>query len=46
MCSASSATRAQAEPGWKYYELDSSHNPHITCPEALRDLLLRIMAGA
>ena len=39
-------TRAQAEPGWKYYELDSSHNPHITCPEALRDLLLRIMAGA
>ena len=39
-------TRAQAEPGWKYYELDSSHNPHITCPEALRDLLLRIMAGS
>jgi pimeloyl-ACP methyl ester carboxylesterase len=39
-------TRAQAEPGWKYYELDSSHNPHITCPEALRNLLLRIMAGA
>jgi pimeloyl-ACP methyl ester carboxylesterase len=39
-------TRAQAEPGWKYYELDSSHNPHITCPEALRDLLLSIMAGS
>ena len=38
--------RAQAEPDWKHYELDSSHNPHITCPEALRDLLLRIMAGA
>jgi len=28
-----SSAPAQAEPGWKHYELDSSHNPHITCPE-------------
>lgn len=38
--------RARSEAAWKYYEMDASHNPHITCPEALRDLLLRIMASA
>lgn len=36
--------RAKAEPGWRYWEIDASHNPHITCPERLRDLLFRIMA--
>jgi len=25
--------------GWPVYEMDASHNPHITCPEALADLL-------
>jgi pimeloyl-ACP methyl ester carboxylesterase len=35
--------RAKSEPGWKSYELDSSHNPHITCPDALMALLTRIM---
>ena len=33
--------RAKRE-GWGVTELDSSHNPHITCPEALADLLHRI----
>ncbi len=33
--------RAQRE-GWGAHEIDSSHNPHITCPEALADLLDRI----
>jgi hypothetical protein len=28
--------------GWAVYELDSSHNPHITVPEPLMDLLERI----
>lgn len=28
--------------GWGATEIDSSHNPHITCPEALADLLDRI----
>jgi pimeloyl-ACP methyl ester carboxylesterase len=37
--------RAKSEAGWKYYEIDASHNPHITCPEVLRDLLFDIMAG-
>ena len=28
--------------GWGVTAIDSSHNPHITCPEALADLLDRI----
>ena len=32
--------RARGE-GWPNFEIDSSHNPHITCPEALRDVLLK-----
>ena len=35
--------RAKTEAGWKSYELDSSHNPHITCPDALMAILTRIM---
>jgi hypothetical protein len=27
---------------WGAYEVDSSHNPHITCPDVLADLLHRI----
>lgn len=37
--------RAKSEPGWKYYEIDASHNPHITCPDVLMKLLTDIMAG-
>ena len=33
--------RAKRE-GWGADEIDSSHNPHITCPEVLADLLDRI----
>jgi pimeloyl-ACP methyl ester carboxylesterase len=32
--------RAKRE-GWGADEIDSSHNPHITCPEVLADLLHR-----
>ena len=28
--------------GWGAHEIDSSHNPHITCPQVLADLLDRI----
>jgi pimeloyl-ACP methyl ester carboxylesterase len=35
--------RAQRE-GWGAYEIDASHNPHITNPVALADLLDRIAA--
>jgi pimeloyl-ACP methyl ester carboxylesterase len=34
--------RARAE-GWRSFEIDSSHNPHITCPETLRDTFEQIV---
>jgi pimeloyl-ACP methyl ester carboxylesterase len=39
------AERAKGEPGWKYWEIDASHNPHITCPDVLMGLLTQIMAS-
>jgi pimeloyl-ACP methyl ester carboxylesterase len=36
--------RAKSEAGWKYYEIEASHNPHITCPDVLMKLLSEIMA--
>jgi pimeloyl-ACP methyl ester carboxylesterase len=38
------AERAQRENGWRYFEIDSSHNPHITAPQALLALLEKIAA--
>ena len=35
--------RAKRE-GWGTSEIDASHNPHVTCPEVLADLLSRIAA--
>ena len=35
------AERARRE-GWPYAELDASHNPHITAPEALTSVLVRL----
>jgi pimeloyl-ACP methyl ester carboxylesterase len=37
------AKRARQE-GWTYYELDASHNPHITMPEELAALFNKIAA--
>ena len=31
--------RARTETGWRYYEIDASHSPHITAPESLAALL-------
>jgi pimeloyl-ACP methyl ester carboxylesterase len=39
------AERARRESDWRCFEIDASHNPHITAPEALADLLDRIAAG-
>jgi len=39
------AERARSEPGWTCHEIDASHNPHITCPDALMKLLTQIMAS-
>jgi hypothetical protein len=33
------AERARREPGWQYLELDASHSPNVTAPEALATLL-------
>jgi pimeloyl-ACP methyl ester carboxylesterase len=30
------------QDGWGAHEIDASHNPHITCPDVLADLLNRI----
>jgi pimeloyl-ACP methyl ester carboxylesterase len=38
------ARRAQSEPGWRYHEIDASHSPNVTAPEALMALLQRIVA--
>ena len=38
------AARAQRE-GWRYFELDASHNPHITMPEELAALFGEIASG-
>jgi pimeloyl-ACP methyl ester carboxylesterase len=39
------AARAQSEPGWVYREIDASHNPHITAPEALAGLLNAVVTS-
>lgn len=39
------ATRAKSEAGWRYFELDASHNPHITAPQELTGILGRIASG-
>ena len=33
------ADRARVEAGWAYFEMDASHNPHITVPQELARLL-------
>ncbi len=38
------AERAQRE-GWQYFEMDASHSPHVTAPEALADILDQIAAS-
>ena len=36
------AARAKAEAGWSYHEIDASHSPNVTAPEALASLLRKI----
>ncbi len=38
------AERAQRE-GWRLFEMDSSHNPHITQPQALLAILTEIASA-
>jgi len=36
------ARRAKATPGWRYFEMDASHSPHVTAPEELTRILSEI----
>jgi len=38
------AKRAKSEDGWRYFELDASHAPNVTAPEALMAVLQKIVA--
>jgi len=39
------ARRAKSEPGWRHFEIDASHSPNVTAPEALMALLHEIVAA-
>ena len=39
------AERAKSETGWTYREVDASHNPHITIPDALAAMLHELAVG-
>jgi pimeloyl-ACP methyl ester carboxylesterase len=39
------AERAKSEAGWRYFEIDASHSPHVTAPDALAALLQTIVSG-
>jgi hypothetical protein len=38
------ARRAKSEAGWGYFELEASHAPNVTAPEALMKVLEEIVA--
>ena len=38
------ARETKNDPAWKYYEIDASHSPNVTAPEALMALLVKIAA--
>jgi pimeloyl-ACP methyl ester carboxylesterase len=38
------ARRTKNEAGWRYFEIDASHAPNVTAPEALMALLEKIVA--
>ena len=35
--------RAAADPVWRVRDIDASHNPHVTCPDELTDLLVELL---
>ena len=37
------ARRAKIEPGWRYVEIDASHSPNVTAPDALMEVLQEIV---
>src|SRR5262249_3971135 len=39
------ARMAKDDSAWHYYEIDASHSPNVTAPEALMALLEKIAVG-
>jgi pimeloyl-ACP methyl ester carboxylesterase len=39
------AAKARHDPQWRYLEIDSSHSPHVTAPDALADMLGQIVSA-
>ena len=37
--------RARSEPGWTAHEIDASHNPHITAPQVLAQMIEGIVSA-
>jgi pimeloyl-ACP methyl ester carboxylesterase len=37
------AKMTRSDPAWRYYEIDASHSPNVTAPEALMALLQKIV---
>jgi pimeloyl-ACP methyl ester carboxylesterase len=42
LCSTTSPHPAQRAPGWRFRELDTGHDPMVTAPRELADLLLEV----
>jgi len=38
------ARMTKGDPAWRYFEIDASHSPNVTAPEALMALLQKIIA--
>ncbi len=38
------ANRTKSDPAWRYFEIDASHSPNVTAPEALMKVLQKIVA--
>jgi pimeloyl-ACP methyl ester carboxylesterase len=38
------ARETKSDPAWNYYEIDASHSPNVTAPEALMAVLQKIIA--
>jgi len=38
------AQQAKSDPAWNYHEIDASHSPNVTAPDALMVLLQKIVA--
>jgi pimeloyl-ACP methyl ester carboxylesterase len=38
------ARMTKSDPAWRYFEIDASHSPNVTAPEALMGLLQKIAA--